>query len=246
MKLGSSPSPDFETPLILPLTHKMNRTMNAQFTPIAAIAVMLARLSMIAACLAAGTLLPAAAQTADFVPVSERIAVFDNDGTLWPENPVPFQLAFASYEITRLLPDHPEWNDDPAIQAFKKGDLAALLADHARGLLRIVALTHAGMTTEEFDQRVKDWVVKDRHPRFERPYTACIYQPMLELLPISEPTASRHGRPGGGDLRVCPRTLRHSSRASRRLSRAAEICNEGREADAHQDARYGLRGRQGG
>lgn len=165
--------------------------------------------SIIAACLTVGTVLPAAAQTdplpswndtaskkvivafvekvtkegsADFVPVSERIAVFDNDGTLWPENPVPFQLAFASYEITRLLPDHPEWNDDPAIQAFKKGDLAALLADHAKGLLRIVALTHAGMTTEEFDQRVKDWVAEDRHPRFERPYTQCIYQPMLELL----------------------------------------------------------------
>ena len=123
MKLGSSPPQDFETPLILPLTHKTNRTMNARFTPIAAIAIRLARLSMIAACLAAGTLLPAAAQTdplpswndtaskkaivsfvekvtkegsADFVPVSERIAVFDNDGTLWPENPVPFQLAFAS------------------------------------------------------------------------------------------------------------------------------------------------------
>jgi hypothetical protein len=126
--------------------------------------------SIIAACLTVGTVLPAAAQTdplpswndtaskkaivafvekvtkegsADFVPVSERIAVFDNDGTLWPENPIPFQLAFASYEITRLLPDHPEWDDDPAIQAFKKGDLAALLADHAKGLLRIVALTHA-------------------------------------------------------------------------------------------------------
>ena len=122
------------------------------------------------------------AGTPDFVPVPERIAVFDNDGTLWPENPLPFQVAFVAYEIARQLPDHPEWKTDPAIQAFKKGDLAALTADNNQLLLRIIALTHTGITTEEFDQRVKDWATKDTHPRFKRPYTECVYQPMLELL----------------------------------------------------------------
>jgi phosphoglycolate phosphatase-like HAD superfamily hydrolase len=118
----------------------------------------------------------------DFVPVRERIAVFDNDGTLWPENPVPFQVAFMSYEITRQLPDHPEWKDDAAIRAFRTGDLAALTADDNRGLLRILALTHAGITTDEFARRVSGWRNNDRHPRFRRAYTDCVYQPMLELL----------------------------------------------------------------
>lgn len=120
--------------------------------------------------------------SADFVPAEDRIAVFDNDGTLWPENPVPFQAAFAFSEIKRLLPEHPEWKDDPAVAAFLKGDIKALTADHMKGLFRILALTHSGMTTTEFNQRVEDWIASEKHPRFGRSYIDCSYLPMIELL----------------------------------------------------------------
>ncbi|QDT02471.1 haloacid dehalogenase-like hydrolase [Rubripirellula lacrimiformis] len=118
----------------------------------------------------------------DFVPVAERIATFDNDGTLWCENPLPFQAIFAADEIERLLPDHPEWESNAAVQALQKRDVAGLSANHHKGLLEILALTHAGMTTDEFDQRVRDWLATAEHPRFNRPFDQCVYQPMLELL----------------------------------------------------------------
>jgi hypothetical protein len=89
------------------------------------------------------------------VPVAERIAVFDNDGTLWPENPVPFQAAFVRYEIRRQLPQHPEWNDDPAVKGILTGDVSALTSDDNKGLLRVLTVTHAGMTVEEFGRRVR-------------------------------------------------------------------------------------------
>ena len=118
----------------------------------------------------------------DFVPLAERIAVFDNDGTLWPENPMPFQLAFALDELKRRLPDEPAWKDDPTVQAALAGDLPALLADHYKGLFRIIELTGSGMTTVEFADRVRAWMAAAKHPRFNRPYDQLAYQPMLELL----------------------------------------------------------------
>jgi len=118
----------------------------------------------------------------DFVPPAERIAVFDNDGTLWPENPMPFQLAFAIDELKRRLPDEPGWKDDPAVQAALAGDLPPLLADHYKGLFHILALTGAGMSTVEFAERVHDWLASARHPRFDRRYDQLAYQPMLEVL----------------------------------------------------------------
>ena len=118
----------------------------------------------------------------DFVPESERLAVFDNDGTLWPENPMPFQLAFTFDELKRRLPDEPAWKDDPAVQAALAGDLPALLADHYKGLFHLIALTGSGMTTEEFATRVRDWFASASHPRFHRPYDQLAYQPMLEVL----------------------------------------------------------------
>lgn len=121
--------------------------------------------------------------SADFVPVPERIAVFDNDGCLWPENPLPFQLAFAFDEVKRLMASKPELKDDPMVQALLAGDIAKLLeGKHHDGLLHIVALTHAGMTTDEFDKRVEDWLATARHPRFDRPYDQLTYQPMQEVL----------------------------------------------------------------
>ncbi len=118
----------------------------------------------------------------DYVTPAERIAVFDNDGTLWPENPMPFQLAFALDELKRRLPDEPAWKDDPMVTAALEGNLPALLADHYQGLFRIIELTGSGMTTVEFADRVRNWFATAKHPRFDRPYDQLAYQPMLELL----------------------------------------------------------------
>ena len=120
--------------------------------------------------------------SAVFVPPAERIAVFDNDGTLWPENPMPFQLAFALDELKRRLPDEPAWKDDPAVTAALEGNLPALLADHYKGLFRIIELTGSGLTTVEFADRVRAWLATAKHPRFDRPYDQLAYLPMLELL----------------------------------------------------------------
>ena len=124
-----------------------------------------------------------AENTPDFVPAAERIAVFDNDGTLWPENPMPFQLAFAIDEVNRLVGEKPEVAQDPMVKALLAGDFATLLAGpHHDGLLHIIALTHAGMTTDEFDQRVESWIAAAKHPKFDRRYDQLTYQPMQEVL----------------------------------------------------------------
>ena len=120
--------------------------------------------------------------SAGFVPPAERIAVFDNDGTLWPENPMPFQLAFTLDELKRRLPEEPAWKDDPMVQAALDGNLPALLADHYKGLFHIIELTGSGMTTVEFADRVRAWLATAKHPRFDRPYDQLAYRPMLELL----------------------------------------------------------------
>ena len=117
-----------------------------------------------------------------FVPPPERIATFDNDGTLWCEQPVYFQFLFALDRVKALAPQHPEWKEKEPFASILKGDSKAALAGGVRAMLEIVMATHAGMTTEEFEQTVKDWLVTARHPKFKRPYTECVYQPMLELL----------------------------------------------------------------
>ena len=118
----------------------------------------------------------------EFIRPEERIAVFDNDGTLWPENPVPFQLAFALDSLKLQLEMNPKLQDDEYVKAALAGDAAALLANHYKGLFRVLDLTHAGMTTDEFDIRVNDWLKRVKHPRFDKPYDQCVYQPMLEVL----------------------------------------------------------------
>ena len=118
----------------------------------------------------------------EFVPVPERLAVFDNDGMLWPENPMPFQLSFALDELKRRLPDEPAWKDDPMVQAALAGDLPTLLADHYKGIFHIIDLTGSGMATEDFSDRVRAWFANAKHPRFDRPYDQLAYQPMLEVL----------------------------------------------------------------
>ncbi len=119
----------------------------------------------------------------DFVPETERIAVFDNDGTLWPEAPLPFQLAFALDEVGARAQTDPRLASAPMVQAAIKGDVAALLAgDRHDGLMHVLGLTHTGMTTDEFDQQVGDWLATAKHPRFGRPYDQLTYQPQQELL----------------------------------------------------------------
>ncbi len=118
----------------------------------------------------------------NYVLPAERIAVFDNDGTLWPENPVPFQLMFGFDEIDRLVPQHPEWKNEPVVQAALKRDVATLHKAGVPALLKLIGLTHAGITTEEFKKRVENWMAKARHPRFDKPYDQLTYQPMQEVL----------------------------------------------------------------
>jgi phosphoserine phosphatase len=117
-----------------------------------------------------------------FVPVPERIATFDNDGTLWVEHPMYTQLAFALDRVRALAPQHPEWKTTQPFQAVLEGDMQALGAAGMKGITEIIAATHAGMSTADFEQIVTDWMATARHPKFDRPYTELVYQPMLELL----------------------------------------------------------------
>jgi len=118
----------------------------------------------------------------DFVPVPERIAVFDNDGTLWAEQPMYFQFFFALDRVKALAPQHPEWKTKEPFASLLKGDVKGALAGGDHALLELVMATHTGMTTVEFEQIVKDWLATAKHPKTKRPYTEMVYQPMLELL----------------------------------------------------------------
>lgn len=123
--------------------------------------------------------------SADFVPTPERIAVFDNDGTLWPENPMPFQLAFALDRVQAKAAADPQVAADPMVQAAIAGDFGKLLeGPRHEGLLRIVALTHAGMTVEQFEADVRAWLKTAKHPRYAQPYTSLTYRPMQEVLTL--------------------------------------------------------------
>jgi phosphoglycolate phosphatase-like HAD superfamily hydrolase len=117
-----------------------------------------------------------------FVPSAKRIAVFDNDGTLWPEQPLYFQLAFALDRVKALAPKHPEWEAKEPFASLLKGDFKAALAGGEAAILQIVVAMHAEMTSEEFAEIVRNWLATARHPKFQRPYTHLAYQPMLELV----------------------------------------------------------------
>ncbi len=118
----------------------------------------------------------------DFVPPEDRIATFDNDGTLWTEHPMYTQLAFALDRVQALAPEHPEWKTQQPFQAVLEGDMEALAAAGEKGMVELIMATHADMTTGEFEKVVADWFKTARHPRFKRPYTELAYQPMVELL----------------------------------------------------------------
>jgi hypothetical protein len=118
----------------------------------------------------------------NFVLLPERIATFDNDGCLWAEQPMYFQLAFAFDRVKTLAPQHPEWQTEEPFASLLKGDVKAVAATGEKGAMQIVAATHAGLTTEEFSKIVTDWITTAKHPKTGKLYTQMVYQPMLELL----------------------------------------------------------------
>ena len=120
--------------------------------------------------------------TADFVPPSDRIAAFDNDGTLWAEQPIYFQVQFALDRVKALAPEHPEWKDKEPFNHLIAGDMKAFMAGGEKSLMAVMAGAHSGMTTEEFEKIVKDWMAAAKHPKTGRRYTEMVYQPMLEVL----------------------------------------------------------------
>jgi phosphoglycolate phosphatase-like HAD superfamily hydrolase len=120
--------------------------------------------------------------TPDFVPAADRIATFDNDGTLWCEQPIYFQGLFVFDRIKALAPERPEWKEKEPFASVLKGDIKGTLAGGEKALTELVVTAHAGMTVDQFARTVAEWLTTARHPKFNRPYTELVYQPMLELL----------------------------------------------------------------
>lgn len=118
----------------------------------------------------------------DYVPAAERIATFDNDGTLWTEQPAYFQFFFVIDRIQALAPQHPEWQTAEPFASVLKSDMKSVLAGGEKGILQLLAATHTGLTTEEFDKAVLDWIATAKHPKTGKHYNEMVYQPMLELL----------------------------------------------------------------
>ncbi|MDO9214467.1 MAG: HAD family hydrolase [Methylococcales bacterium] len=119
---------------------------------------------------------------ADFVPPAERIATFDNDGTLWIEQPMYVQLAFALDRVKAEAPKHPEWKDAEPFKSVLANDMNGVMASGEHGLLELIMATHTGMSVDEFNQIAKYWLTMSKDAKFNRPYTELVYQPMLELL----------------------------------------------------------------
>lgn len=120
--------------------------------------------------------------SANFVPIEDRIATFDNDGNLWSEQPAYFQLFFAIDRVKAMADEHPEWKNKQPYKAILENNMDELMKQGEHGLLEIVMATHSGMSSEEFEEEVRNWLATAKHPRFNQPYNALIYQPMLELL----------------------------------------------------------------
>ena len=120
--------------------------------------------------------------SSDFVPPPERIAVFDNDGTLWCEQPIYFQFAFAIDRVKALAPQHPDWKEKEPFKSLLAGDMKGFAATGEKGVLELIMATHTGMTTDEFSKIVDDWITTAKHPKTGKLYTEMVYQPMLELL----------------------------------------------------------------
>ena len=158
----------------------------------------------------------------DFVPPAERIATFDNDGTLWCEQPMPVQLYFALDRVKALAPQHPEWKTKEPFASLLKGDVKTALAGGDHAILELIMATHAGMTTEEFEQIVKDWIATAKHPKTGRLFTDMVYQPMLELLAYLRANGFKNFIVSGGGIEFMrPWTERRSTASRRNRSSAA-------------------------
>lgn len=118
----------------------------------------------------------------DFVKPEDRFATFDNDGTLWVEQPNYTQVVFAIDEVVAMAPQHPEWREAEPFKSILAHDRAAMLKFSIQDFEKVVAVTHSGMSVQQFRETVKKWLAEAKHPRFKRPYTECVYQPMLELM----------------------------------------------------------------
>jgi phosphoserine phosphatase len=135
-----------------------------------------------------------------FVPPPERIAAFDNDGTLWTEQPSYTQFVFAMDHVKAVAARHPEWNTQEPFKAALAGDLKGVVASGVHGLIELPTAACAGMTIEEYDRTARDWLATARHPRFAQPYTECVYQPMLELLALLRANGFKTFIVSGGSL----------------------------------------------
>ena len=136
----------------------------------------------------------------DFVPVSQRIAVFDNDGTLWSEQPIYVQISFTFDRIKALAHKHPEWTTQQPFKAVLENDIKGVMATGQDGLFKLIAATHAGVTTEEFREIAEQWIKTARHPKTGRLYTEMVYQPMLELLAHLESRGYKNYIVSGGGI----------------------------------------------
>jgi phosphoglycolate phosphatase-like HAD superfamily hydrolase len=136
----------------------------------------------------------------DFVPVAERIAVFDNDGTLWSEQPIPFQLAFVFDRIRTLAPQHPEWKEKDPFKSLVAGDMRTVMASGERGLFELLLAAQSDITTEEFQVIVCDWLATARHPKFKRPYGELTFRPMQELMQFLRANGFRTYIVSGGSV----------------------------------------------
>ena len=165
----------------------------------------------------------------DFVPPAERIAVFDNDGTLWAEQPMYFQLLFALDRVKSLAPQHPEWKTKKPFASLLKGDVKNALAGGEPAIFQLVMATHAGMTTEEFEKIVTEWITTAKHPVTKRPYTEMVYQPMLELLGYLRANSFKTFIVSGGGVEFMrpwvEKTCWNPARAGCRQQRQTEIRN---------------------
>jgi len=137
---------------------------------------------------------------AEFVPPLDRIAVFDNDGTLWSEKPLYFQLIFALDRVKVLAAQHPEWQEQQPFKAVLEDDIDGLVAMGMKAIIEILFATHGGITSDEFEQSVLDWIASARHPRTRRLYTEMVYQPMLELLDFLRANGFRTYIASGGGI----------------------------------------------
>jgi hypothetical protein len=138
--------------------------------------------------------------TKNYLPLQERIATFDNDGTLWTEQPLYVQFVFALDRVRQLAPRYPEWKQEEPFRSLLNGDLKALINGGEPAVMKILAATHAGMTTDQFRETVTNWLAVARHPRFMRPYTDLVYQPMLELLAYLRANGFRTWIVSGGGI----------------------------------------------